>query len=580
MPNVLFPEDLVVAAKQLILTSSGAAVPRAVSQHATQFTTATARLSDVYRSLDTVRVELSRNSRATSTSQQRDLFSAARNLKAQLDRTPTILQIISDLIPVVDGYAANTFPAPEQRFTDADIEAELRNLTRCESFTDVYLYKRGNANNVPAKLTSDMGRRDSGDLFLSVKTPPITLRHDGRVIPLNEFYIVLNITKLGNILTGDLGYVNIVAHNPNYPGDDTSHPHPHVSGTGLCFGEGKSAFLTALARCSYVDAFEIILAVLNNYNGSSPYMPIENWASNTCTGCGAVLTDTVITIRSAPGRAQKYCPNCAFKCAKTNEYFTNRHKYVCTNCNSAVHTSKKAVIPAGPHNPETACCAVCSPQVLEGIARAGEAVAANAPTYTCASCNAVTERASLPEGHAWPPVMTCIDKRPACPSCAVATKLMGVPAVICRRHGPDFTIAPDNSHLAVKHYTSGELINIPITRVRCDCGAEVLPHLRRHDPFMDKHICQHCDPRNTGVSPGFYEDIQAMRQWIMYELEVRYPQYFETLVFGPMYSLNTEQTRSVVSTLISLRGHPVSDDINEFIEQVNSSSHPFVTSIV
>jgi hypothetical protein len=580
MPNTVFPADLVVEARRLILAISGNQVPRVVAADAVQATTFLERLQSLFRSTDSFVSQLRQNSRTATPRTKSDLFEVARDFKAKLNAAPTITQLITDLGPVVEKYATGQFPEPEARLTESDVTAELENLQRCDSFTDIYLYKHGQAADVPSKIVS---RLEPGHIYLSVKTPPITLRHDGRVVPLNEFYVTIDLNKLPALVSGDVGIVRITAHNPNYPENDTSHPHPHVSGSGLCFGEGKSACLTALARGSFVDAFEIILAILSNYNGSSPYAGIENWASNACAGCGVALTDTIMTVRHDNGSTKKYCPNCAFKCAKSNNFYTNRNKYTCENCRNTVHVSHKVVIPAGTHNPQTICCAVCADEVQARIARAAQEAAANAPTYTCHSCNAVTERTSLPEGHAWPPVVTCIDQRIACVKCGVATKLVGVPAVVCRAHGPDFTVAPDNSYLAVKHYATGNMIRIAISNVRCDCGNDVLPHLRRHDPFTDKFICLHCDPRNTGVSPLIYTDINAMRQWIMHEMSTRIPEYFDTLDFSSMYSLDLAHTHAVVNRLLGLRGRNVSDDVSVFIDEVNQfsgSNQVFVTSLV
>ncbi len=69
----------------------------------------------------------------------------------------------------------------------------------------------------------------------------------------------------------------VVITNLRNFGRNTSHHHPHVSGSSVCFGNIASAVHKLLGEFELVTAAFVIIEFLKSYNNSNPYCSIANW---------------------------------------------------------------------------------------------------------------------------------------------------------------------------------------------------------------------------------------------------------------------------------------------------------------
>lgn len=117
---------------------------------------------------------------------------------------------------------------------------------------------------------------------ISVTTEPITLDE----IELGRFKIRLHLPRVGT----DTPY-SIQALDPNPAASCTETPHPHVSGTRLCAGEGRGAIKGALAEGRLFDFFTIVDRILHTYAVGSAYVELDRWHGVACHDCDASIDE-------------------------------------------------------------------------------------------------------------------------------------------------------------------------------------------------------------------------------------------------------------------------------------------------
>lgn len=173
------------------------------------------------------------------------------------------------------------------------------------------------------------------DGILSIKTHDITLSDGDNEIELGDFKICFNLktnlhTTLNNILS-------IRALNPNPAQERSSVTHPHVDDELLCAGDGDILIRQALQQGRIEDAFKLVLAVLDNYNDSSPYVHLNEWNGEVycCDECGADdLTED--TICSCECCNSIFCENCIGSCDKCS-------RSMCMECSSRCEACDRTV---------------------------------------------------------------------------------------------------------------------------------------------------------------------------------------------------------------------------------------------
>lgn len=111
------------------------------------------------------------------------------------------------------------------------------------------------------------------------------------------------------------GCYSVIAQAPNPAGSDESITHPHVQAEGLCEGDAGPAIRKALAEGRLLDFFLIVRSVLETYNASSPYVPIEDWEGVCCEDCDARIVPSEANGCINCGRricdgCHSYCPSC------------------------------------------------------------------------------------------------------------------------------------------------------------------------------------------------------------------------------------------------------------------------------
>lgn len=119
--------------------------------------------------------------------------------------------------------------------------------------------------------------------LLAATTEPIEL--DG--VYLGEFEIQLHVPSLDGTRRG--ATYRIFALDPHPAASNEGVTHPHVSDEGLCPGDAGAAINTALTSGRICDFFNLVKAVLNNYNPDSPYVSLDKWYGVACYDCGYII---------------------------------------------------------------------------------------------------------------------------------------------------------------------------------------------------------------------------------------------------------------------------------------------------
>ena len=153
--------------------------------------------------------------------------------------------------------------------------------------------------------------------YLAVFTEPIELED----IFLGDFEIHLLLPKLAEMSNGH--YLRVVALDPHPAATNDSVTHPHVSDEYLCAGDANTAIIQALSTGRICDAFMLIRSVLQTYNSSSPYVPLDQWEGISCYECGYVVS----------GDEVYYCEGCDRDfCGDCFGYCSSCHTSMCQGC--------------------------------------------------------------------------------------------------------------------------------------------------------------------------------------------------------------------------------------------------------
>lgn len=160
---------------------------------------------------------------------------------------------------------------------------------------------------------------------LGVTTDPVKLTDPATNIEyeFGPFRIELALSSVANSIDGESFSCKAISPRP-VPGRSFV-THPHVKNDRPCTGNVRGAISLALSQGRIGDCFDLINAVLFNYNPESPYVALHIWGAKICFACGRT-----VAVNNPAGREKIY------KCSATNREL----------CSSCVVISKK--------NPENA----------------------------------------------------------------------------------------------------------------------------------------------------------------------------------------------------------------------------------
>lgn len=119
--------------------------------------------------------------------------------------------------------------------------------------------------------------------------------------------------------------IHSIDRRANYSG---GYYHPHVTGHGLCVGDGGPAILTALRQGRFLDFFTIVNQILATYNPDSPYAELSSWLRSepeySCASCEDDIHDPD-DVHRCDVCDETYCGECASYCDAVGVS-------ICTNC--------------------------------------------------------------------------------------------------------------------------------------------------------------------------------------------------------------------------------------------------------
>ena len=178
---------------------------------------------------------------------------------------------------------------------------------------------------------------EDGELLV-VTTEPIELEgwH------LGEFEIQLHIASLAEMKRHSSIY-RIVALDPHPAACNESVTHPHVSDEHLCEGDASAAIQAALTNGRICDFFQLVMAVLTNYNPNSPYVALADWEGRPCYDCGYTMSaDDTHWCASCEN---DFCDDCTSYCRRCDETTCRGCLEECSVCGDLVCSSCKTTCP-------------------------------------------------------------------------------------------------------------------------------------------------------------------------------------------------------------------------------------------
>ena len=166
--------------------------------------------------------------------------------------------------------------------------------------------------------------------------------------------------------------------------------HPHVSGGGLCMGDGGAAVNMAMSRGDVYSVFEIVESILGEYNPDSPYRELEDWDSSggECVCCGGSIEEGEGYSCNECGESPM-CAECSYYCEACGESYcsgcfgNDGHGVVCSECGTLVCTGCVCRCSCG-----TAYCRDCVDDILRKCKVCGNGVCTDCGT-TCDMCGDV-----------------------------------------------------------------------------------------------------------------------------------------------------------------------------------------------
>jgi hypothetical protein len=152
---------------------------------------------------------------------------------------------------------------------------------------------------------------DDGDLLV-VTTDVIELEG----VYLGDFEVQIHIGSISEMKRHGSVY-RIVALDPHPSACNEEVTHPHVSGEHLCEGDASAAIEAALTNGRICDFFQLVTAVLTNYNPNSPYVALGDWEGRPCYDCGYTMSGD--DIHWCTSCENDFCDDCTSYCRRCDE---------------------------------------------------------------------------------------------------------------------------------------------------------------------------------------------------------------------------------------------------------------------
>lgn len=239
------------------------------------------------------------------------------------------------------------------------------------------------------------------DRVLSIETHKIILSDGDNEIELGDFQIKFNLDMRFDSRLADILVVK--ALNPNPAVNNSDITHPHVDDGSLCAGDGDILIRQALQQGRIEDAFKLVLAVLDNYNDSSPYVHLNEWDGEVyvCDECGAdeLTEDTIYSCESCDrvlcenccssceNCSRSTCAECANACGQCDNIYCERcsENNTCKDCGETVCTNCMETCNSCGKNRCSECleeCGSCNNKICNDCVISCK----NCDTKTCSDC--------------------------------------------------------------------------------------------------------------------------------------------------------------------------------------------------
>jgi hypothetical protein len=219
---------------------------------------------------------------------------------------------------------------------------------------------------------------DWKDKYVGVTTEPITLED----VVLGPFAIQLYWQRLSQ--QAGAHCFDVVALEPNPAADHDHVTHPHVSRRHLCAGAAALSLQRALANGRLADAFQLVHAVLRQYNQSSPHVRLDDWGGTGCADCGRHVPDG--DSYYCAGCEQDFCEGCSTSCADCGDTRCSGCLEPCACCQQACcYRCRQASAHSGRR-----CCSRCR-AVCTGCRAEVAKDEITADTGRCQACQGVPQ---------------------------------------------------------------------------------------------------------------------------------------------------------------------------------------------
>lgn len=174
-------------------------------------------------------------------------------------------------------------------------------------------------------VAEEFGDLDMEDGELFVTTDPITLED----VDLGRFQIRFKYRRFDHHSP-----IRVVALEPNPARSDSSTTHPHIANERVCMGEGKAAFVAALADGRISDCFLIVDRILHHYAEGSAYCELSRWFGVPCSDCNTSVDDD--DVYHCQGCEDPLCCDCLSNCANCSDSFCATCVERCAQCEESI----------------------------------------------------------------------------------------------------------------------------------------------------------------------------------------------------------------------------------------------------
>ena len=208
-----------------------------------------------------------------------------------------------------------------------DVDYTLRILRReLENFqTDLPAAVRPQGVAVPREMAADLIalEQEFEQVTIDLEEEKISVLTDALILEgvyLGPFRIVLHWNRIGRSHPYE-----IIAEAACAAESDRGVTHPHVRDQILCEGDGAAPIRSALTQGRLLDFFVLVQQILQNYNGGSAHVSLDDWDGVSCHECGY----------SMPRDEGGSCDRCGETlCSECSVICSGCECYLCGDCAS------------------------------------------------------------------------------------------------------------------------------------------------------------------------------------------------------------------------------------------------------